>query len=322
MIGTKAAVLADLMQAGFRVPAGFVVTTKAARSFFQAQDLDSVVCRLLRRHNALRSDMLVKTARSIRTLIMSSRMPAAVAREVAQRMAMLGTRRVAVRSSALHEDLSRRSLAGLFDSFLNVKRSAVLSIIKRCWASAFSARALAYYANSRSAIERFDMPVLVQLLVPAQVSGVCFTTDPRSFGRRTVIIEACYGLAEGLVGGRLTPDRYVLSRRTGQLIETRVSSQTHMLSLGATFALQKTVARHLRERAKLSPAQAMRLMSLCVAIADRYGVPQDVEWVLARRHFFIVQSRPITTLCTSRGIRAVGARVHRPSRSGFDEKRH
>ena len=169
----------------------------------------------------------------------------------------------AVRSSATAEDAASTSFAGLHDTFLNVVgRDAVREHVKRCRDSLLSERAIAYRRRNEIPDDTVHMAVVVQEMVPARVSGVLFTADPVTGNRKTVAIEAVPGLGEALVSGHVTPER---------------------IRVGAPSAL-------------LTEAQITELVAIGRRLEAHFGRPQDVEWCLAADGFFIVQSRPITTL--------------------------
>ncbi|MGE0493406.1 MAG: phosphoenolpyruvate synthase [Vulcanimicrobiota bacterium] len=174
----------------------------------------------------------------------------------------------AVRSSATAEDLPTASFAGLHDSFLDLGREAVLEHISKCWASLFSPRAVAYRSQHGFDHGPVRLAVIVQQMVAARSAGVMFTADPVSGDRRVVSIEAGAGLGEALVSGLVTPDRYRL--RDGQVIE--------------------------RQGELLSADQLLQLEGIGRAIETHFGCPQDIEWCLDEDGFWVVQSRPITTL--------------------------
>ncbi len=175
----------------------------------------------------------------------------------------------AVRSSATAEDAVGASFAGQHDSFLDVVGAdAVLEHVRRCWASAFTERAVAYRAL-QGLDEAVEMAVVVQRMVPADAAGVLFTADPVTGNRRVSAVEAVAGLGDALVSGQVVPDAYTV--RDGAVAGTD-------------------------ERPVLTEAQVVRLERLGRRIEAHFGRPQDIEWCLAGDEIHIVQSRPITTL--------------------------
>jgi pyruvate,water dikinase len=184
----------------------------------------------------------------------------------------LGGGRVAVRSSACAEDSEAASFAGQQETFLGVDGAEeVCAKVVECWASFFSERAI-FYRSHKGALDDLAMAVVVQRMVEAEKAGVMFTVDPVQRRRDRMIVEAIAGLGERLVAGEVTPDHYVVDR-TGELKRERLAS-------GGVLSSEE-----LRELAVLG-----------VALEDRFGGPQDVEWAIAGGRVYLLQSRPVTTL--------------------------
>ena len=202
------------------------------------------------------------------------RIPDALATHITEALEQYGaTLPYAVRSSATAEDLPSASFAGQHDSFLNVVgQRAVLERVSRCWASLFTERAHAYRAHNDIDLHQVRMAVVVQRMVAADVSGVLFTADPLSGNRKVTCVEATFGLGETLVSGQVNADRF--QTREGRVI-SRVEHQ---------------------DRPTLSDEQLLELTGLGRRIEAHFGSPQDIEWCLDSDGFWIVQSRPITTL--------------------------
>ena len=193
----------------------------------------------------------------------------------------------AVRSSATTEDLPSASFAGQHDSYLNVVGpKAVLEHVSRCWASLFTERASAYRVRGDIDHREVRMAVVVQRMVAADVSGVLFTADPLSGNRKVTCIEATFGLGEALVSGQVNADRF-------QTREGRVTSR----------------AEH-QDRPTLTDTQLLELTRLGRRIEAHFGSPQDIEWCLDSDGFWIVQSRPITTLFPVPETDEQGTRVY------------
>jgi phosphoenolpyruvate synthase/pyruvate phosphate dikinase len=179
----------------------------------------------------------------------------------------------AVRSSATAEDMPAASFAGQQDTYLDVVGAeAVLEHVSRCWASLFTERAMAYRRHNGFDDRKVHMAVVVQEMVSPEASGVLFTADPVTGDRRTAAVEAVFGLGEALVSGLVDPDRFRI--RDGVIIERTIAT----------------------DRPALTDEQVVRLVALGRRIEEHFGRPQDIEWCLAGDDFWIVQSRPITTL--------------------------
>ncbi|RKT55069.1 PEP/pyruvate-binding domain-containing protein [Saccharothrix australiensis] len=240
-VGGKGASLAALVRAGLPVPGGFHVTTHAYRVF---------------------ADGLTPEGFAARPV------PPVIASAI---LAALPDGPVAVRSSATAEDLPDLSFAGQHDTVLDVRGEDVLDAVKRCWASLWTERAVAYRA--RNGVTDAAMAVVVQELVPADAAGVLFTADPVTGARDEIVVNAAPGLGEALVAGEVTPDTYVVSSGV-------VRSDGDVRSGGGV----------------LDERQVLELAALGARVQDLYGVPVDVEWARHDGRFAILQARPITAL--------------------------
>jgi phosphohistidine swiveling domain-containing protein len=256
--GGKGANLGELIAAGFAVPDGYVLTTAAYRSATRAAMVDPA--------------KPPEAADRLR----STTVPRAVAAAATKAYASLGSGKVAVRSSATAEDLPGASFAGQQDTFLDVEGDeAVLDAIRRCWASLWNDRAVAYRADHGIDDDGVALAVVVQRMVDAAAAGVMFTADPITGRRRTVVIDAAPGLGDAVVSGAVDPDHYVADPRSGRISERAI--------------------RH--SRPVLTDAVIHELAEIGSRIEDALGSPQDVEFAVDRDgRVWIVQSRPITTL--------------------------
>lgn len=299
LAGGKAANLGELLRAGLPVPPGFCVTTAA----YGAVARDPSVRMAIERLAAVdRSDAagLAAGATAVREALLVAPVPEAIRTACAGAYAGLGLEVVvAVRSSATAEDLPDASFAGQQDTLLGVRGEAsVLAAIRRCWASLFSERAVAYRAPRGIAPDAVELAVVVQALVPASVAGVLFTADPLSGRRHRAVIDASPGLGEAVVSGAVNPDHFeveenaVVLRRIG---DKRVRIDAGPGADGVSGTQWVEVAASAAPC--LSDAELHTLVALGERIAAHFGAPQDIEWALdAERRPAILQSRPITTL--------------------------
>jgi pyruvate,water dikinase len=267
--GGKGAGLARLTRYGLDVPPGFVVTSTTFRDF-----LSSLGIEILRE----KRDWTQGDLERIRELLMFCDIPARSTHHLARAYRRLGGT-VAVRSSMVGEDALQVSFAGQLDTLLNVEgETAVLDAVRACWTSLFNWRLFAYLRDqealsSEDLLDHFSVAVVVQRMVPAQAAGVAFSADPIT-GQRCVIIEAVRGLGDDLVQGRVEPDRYIIDAR-GALAEQVVTTAAGPV---------------------LSNPDVDRLADLVREVARLMKAPQDVEWAWDGNRFFLLQSRPVTTL--------------------------
>ena len=296
--GGKGAALGELSRvAGIRVPAGFCVTTRAFTEVVSGAPSIAERLRALSGFDSGDREGIAAVSAQIRRAVEEVVIPGALAAEVTSALSRLGTDvACAVRSSATAEDLPAASFAGQQDSYLSVVGpDAVLRHISRCWASLFTERAVSYRVRNRFDHRAVRMAVIVQRMVAPESAGVMFTADPVTGDRRVITIEAGYGLAEGLVAGRVDADVHTV--RDGAPIATTVAikrTAVHASPEGGTR--ERAVAPGRQTQPALTEAQILRLAELGRRIEAHFGGPQDIEWCVAEDVPWIVQSRPITTL--------------------------
>jgi len=306
LVGGKGANLGEMASANFPVPRGFIVASKAYFDFLEENKLKSKIDRELKNIN-LDDPVTFNTAsQRIKTLILDGRMSPALAKEIIQNYLKLGGlishALVAIRSSATAEDLPTASFAGQQVTFLNIKGEAnVVKKVQECWASLFEPRAIFYREEKGFDHFKVGIAVPVQEMVPAEISGVMFTIDPVNHEKNRLIIEAVYGLGEYLVQGTVTPDIYVIEKSSLDILSKKVEKQTIQLVKVGSLTKKTAVPRRLRLRRKLTDGQIKTLAQIGKKIHSHYFYPQDIEWVLYRKKFYIVQSRPVTTLRQTQG---------------------
>lgn len=297
VVGGKGANLSRMTRTGFPVPPGFFVTTEAYHAFVQSNHLQKQIVDLASKT----SDTSEKRSVAIRQLFANGRISAdlveAINHAYADLIQTTGDLPLAVRSSAMAEDLPDASFAGQQDTYLNVRgQSAVLDAVQRCWSSLWTPRALEYRA--RQGIDRLavSLAVVVQVMVPAEASGIMFTANPINGARDEIVLDAAWGLGEAIVGGLVTPDHIVVDKGMSAIKQMTIADKTLMTQPTATGTEERPVEGSKRQAQVLEAVQAIELAKLGVQIEQYYGGPQDIEWCLANDKFYIVQARPITTL--------------------------
>ncbi len=294
-VGGKGYNLIKLARAGFPVPNGYILTTRAYREFVVANNLEMRILAALPASGD-DPDTLEATSAVIRGLFLAGSMPAGIVEAAVQAYHGLGDPAVAVRSSATAEDLPEMSFAGQQDTYLNVVGAdALLQAVVNCWASLWTARAIGYRARNRVPHEGAALAVVVQRMVPAEVSGVLFTANPLSGLRSETVIDATYGLGEALVSGQVEPDHYEVDTKRGQITKRELGSKAlaiHPLDGGGTRRETPQGA----DRQALPDDQILALAALGQRVAAEYGQPQDIEWALAGGQLSLLQSRAVTSL--------------------------
>ncbi|HLE97843.1 MAG TPA: PEP/pyruvate-binding domain-containing protein, partial [Candidatus Thermoplasmatota archaeon] len=300
-VGGKAANLGEMLSFSIPVPPGFCVTTLAFQRFLDEAGLAKEIFGTLAQLNVDDNKALHEASDRIRKSIVATKVPKSLRDDVTKSYKDLvkGERDglVAVRSSATAEDLPEASFAGQQDTYLNVDgEEDVLQHVVRCFASLYTPRAIFYRSKHDFSHEKVAIAVVVQKMVDADKAGVMFTKHPTR-GDETVIVEAAWGLGEGVVSGNVSPDTYEL---TGDGKPTRIRvarKETRYVRLphGGTGA--EPVPRELLEKRVLSDAELKQLAGLGRTIESHYGTPQDVEWAFGKDlNLYVLQTRPITTI--------------------------
>lgn len=296
MAGGKGASLGEMTRAGISVPPGFVILASAFDRFLHETGLTSEIQAQLDRVNYDDVASIDRASRVIHDVIHDARYPKDLEEGILSAFHRLGAECVAVRSSATAEDSSTASWAGELESYLNTTEKNLLGQVKKCWSSLFTPRAIVYRNEKGMRQTHVSVAVVVQKMVQSDVAGVTFTVHPVAKDHNQMIIEACWGLGEMIVGGMVTPDSYVISKRDGALIDVNVSEQEEMLERGPSGNVKTKIPASKKHTQKLSGEQIREIADLCATVEKHYGFPCDLEWGMENGSFFILQSRPITTL--------------------------
>lgn len=300
MAGGKGASLGEMSQAGIPVPPGFVVLTQAFEKFIRdtdiAVEIDAVMHTV--RHNEIHT--VDDASEKIKALIMRAEMPTAVAEEIRQEFKKLGAQYVAVRSSATAEDSAAAAWAGQLESYLNTTEAELLENVKKCWASLFTPRAIFYRFEKfgvNTHLQKISVAVVVQKMVESEISGIAFSVHPVTQDYNQLIIEAGLGLGEAIVSGQITPDSYVVEKSPRRILDKNIVTQTRGMFRAAGGGSEwREVPKEHGEPPALTDTQILDLSELILKIESHYGFPCDIEWAYEATKFYIVQSRPITTL--------------------------
>jgi phosphoenolpyruvate synthase/pyruvate phosphate dikinase len=291
--GGKGANLARLTALGFDVPPGLIVTAAAYRQFIaQAPWLAAEAAAL----DFTSAETLLAQTRALHSRLHALALPDELVTTLRSQLGQL-PERVSVRSSATAEDTASAAFAGQHDTYLNVPRENIAERIKACWLSLWSDRALMYRRQVGVGVLDTSMAVVLQTMVQADVAGVAFSVDPVAGNLDCVIIDANYGLGESVVSGEAQVDHWQIDKQTGQTRLERLAEK-HVKIVGEPGGGTVEVELHGAQRLApvLDSAQLAQLLSLVQAIEKAYGFPQDIEWALAGGNFYVLQSRPITSI--------------------------
>lgn len=294
--GGKGASLGEMTQAGIPVPPGFVVLADAFDKFLEETDLGVEIEAQLKKVNHDDINSVDRYSNVIRDLIKGVQFPEDIAKEIKKEFKKLDAKYVAVRSSATAEDSSIASWAGELESYLNTTEKDLLDKVKTCWSSLFTPRAIFYRFENNLQDSKVSVAVVVQKMVQSEVSGITFTVHPVTEDRNQMVIEAGFGLGEAIVSGMVTPDSYVLDKKDLSIMDINVAEQEKYIIKTPKGNEFTNVPADKCDDQKLNGAQIVELGKICIGIEKHYGFPCDIEWGMEKNKFYIVQSRPITTL--------------------------
>jgi pyruvate,water dikinase len=319
-VGGKGASLGELAHAGIRVPPGFVVTTGAFEASLAALDRDGEIRRTV---SALDGKDLVRIGHvtlGIRERIERAPLPAAIEKSIVDAHARLceadGNAPVAVRSSATSEDSAAASFAGLQDTLLWVRGAeAVIAALRACWASLYSVESVSYRLRLGMPESQVAMGVVIQRMVDSRSSGVMFTRSPTTGDPSVIAIEGSWGLGSAIVSGAVTPDKFVVSKVTGDIV-TRTVAAKHIEHVPEMPQGVRTleVAAERQSVPCLSDAEIGGLVEIAKRVERHYGTAQDIEWAVDRAGTtYLLQSRP-ETVWSAREVKPLAA----PKQNPFD----
>lgn len=311
LVGGKGANLGELTQNGVNVPPGFFVTSSAYKKFISISNLDEKIKEIINSLDVEDSAQLQLKSKEVRDLIISCKVPEEIRKNIEESYIKFGETigikdpSVAIRSSATAEDLPEASFAGQQDTYLEIKGiDEVVSHVKKCWASLWTARAI--YYRERQGFNHFEvsLSVVVQKMVNSEKSGVMFTANPVNNNTNEIMINASWGLGEAIVSGAVTPDEYIVEKDSLSIVEKHIADKKVMIIKkdSGVGTVEVNIEDYLgfdKVRTQcLSDEEIKELSRIGIAIEELYGSYQDIEWAFDKdtKKLYILQSRPITTL--------------------------
>ncbi len=312
LVGGKNASLGEMIKTlsrkGVNVPSGFAVTTESYWSFLKENGIEKELRKILKEYNRESTKSLIKTGKKARELIMKGEFPKDIEeaiRKSYREMSKNSPANVAIRSSAVCEDMPDASFAGQFETFLNISgEEEVLKYVKKCLASSFNNRVIAYREEKKISHLKFALSVGVQRMVRSDLasSGIMFTLDTESGFRNVVLINSIYGIGEMIVQGGITPDEFYVFKPTLQkghhaIIRKDLGRKTKQFVYQKGGGLkEKKVSEKKALKFSITDKEILTLAKWAVIIEKHYKYPQDIEWAKDGKtgELFIVQSRPET----------------------------
>ncbi|WP_186431461.1 phosphoenolpyruvate synthase [Clostridium sp. BSD9I1] len=298
IVGGKGLNLGQLSKIdGISVPDGFCITTEAYKKFIDNNaDLKVLIDKL----SELKSDdrdKISEISKKIRLVIENLRMGVDIANEITRVLLIYGSNEAyAIRSSATAEDLPHASFAGQQDTYLNIRgKDEVIQHIIKCWASLFTDRAVTYRIQNGFDHRKVLLSVVVQKMIMSEASGIMFTADPMTSDRKTLTIDAGFGLGEALVSGLVNPDIYKVVN--GKITKKNIGTKEMEIRTEQSGGTKEIRIENGRQQKQvLEDDKIQKLAAMGKKIEAYFGSPQDIEWCLVDNEFYIVQSRSITTL--------------------------
>jgi pyruvate,water dikinase len=306
-VGGKNANLGEMFQLGLRVPPGFAVTTHAFDTFIDRGRVRNEIVRTLSQIPFENIKALEEAGRQVRDLVESTPIPKGIVKEIKEAYKKLckscgvADLPVAVRSSATSEDLKTASFAGQHESYLWVRgQEEVIHHILKCWASLFTDRAIAYRNQIGWPHDKVTISVGVQKMVNAKCAGVMFTIDPVVGDPEKIVIEGNWGLGESVVKGEVSPDHFLVDKKSLEILEKMISSKTVCYELvgDKVICIEPTIEK--QNEPCIDDEALMELVRLGKIAETHYQSAQDLEWAIDvdlpfPENIFLVQTRPVTS---------------------------
>jgi len=273
LAGGKATSLSKMMLIGISVPQGFSILTTAFEEFLKENNLKEEITSIFNKVKYTDISSVKTASQKIRSLILTAKISKKIEQEIIKHFKQLNSKFVAVRSSATTEDSQTAAWAGQLETYLNTTEKTLLENIKKCWASLFTPRAIFYSFEKKFDKQKISVGVIIQKMIQSETSGVGFSIHPVTGNGTQILIESCFGLGEALVSGQVTPDRYIVEKNIWKILDKQHN-----------------------KKPKLSDQEIIQLSKLINKLEIYFGFFVDVEWVKTKNKFYIVQSRPVTTL--------------------------
>ena len=303
-VGGKGANLGEMVGAGLPVPPGFCITAQAYQDFLTESGLHEPIDEILADMQPDDMEDVKVRSEKIRDLITNSPMPSAIEQKITDAYLELSKELeqpelpVAVRSSATAEDLPGASFAGQQDTYLNIRGvPSLLEHSRLCWASLWSHPAVTYRHEQGFEHDKVFLCIAVQAMIDADVAGILFTANPVNGNRDEALLNASWGLGEAVVSGMVTPDTITVRRSEARILDYAIGSKEMAIHYADGGGIVETdTTEDQRSQQALSDERVLELAEIGENIEEHYGSPQDIEWALRGGKWYVLQSRPITTL--------------------------
>ncbi len=283
-----------LSNAGINVPEWIVLGKRFFERFKVESNFDEALTSILKKNG----DNLAQTEKDIESFILNAKLSDGLENAIRNSYQRLGKGLISVRSSAIDEDSAGHSFAGQLSSYLYISsEDSALESVKKCWASAYSERGLYYRKQNKLESVNIDVAVVLQEMIDSEKSGVAFTADPVTGKADKVVLNAVYGVGEGIVSGLLDADTFTVMKADGKIESSDIVEKKSKLCRDGSKdeCIELPVEEELVNVPCLNDGELTLLTQICNRIEDYYLLPQDIEWALYDGKFYILQARPITT---------------------------
>jgi len=307
LLGGKGSNLVKLYKTKFNVPPGFILTTKAFKTFMKKSTYQKELEKYISKK--IQPKEVLSISKNIQKMILDSEIPTDIEREIEYTYTKLKNNshnsiRFAVRSSATIEDSDIASFAGQADTFLSRKTfQQILISIKKCWASLYSPHALLYLKQLKKmgkkiSLDQIFMAVIVQKMIHSDISGVIFTTNVLNNNHDQMLINSVLGLGEGLANNIVIPDTIIIDKESCEIIRQIIGKKEKTVIPDLDNACTKAVTTDIPSTNQLciSNNHIKKLHQIGLDIEKKYKCPQDIEWAIKNDELYVLQTRPITTL--------------------------
>lgn len=323
LVGGKGANLGEMFRAQFPVPEGFCLTSESYDLFINENNFEEIINDYLQKIY-FQEQNAYELSRKLIDILSKGNLPLAIETEIKESYKKIGqSERVAVRSSATAEDLPEASFAGQQETYLNIRgEKNLIDTIKRCFASLWSDRAIAYRKETGFDKKKISLAVVVQKMIESDVSGVLFTVNPTNQNKKEMMINASYGLGEAIVSGMVTPDTVIWDRKRNEITnKTLGSKEISIIYEESEGTIQIDNKEEKRKSFSISNKEIEELIKLAEKIEKHYGYPQDIEWAIKNNRIYILQARAITTLENdSKNFNSVKNHRKRENKSKIERK--
>ncbi len=295
--GGKWASLGEMTRAGIAIPPGFVVLAETFEEFIDSNNLRAEIQTILEKLDHNNVGAIEHASEKIQELIRGGIISEKIQKELQKYTKTIKTDFVAVRSSATAEDGAEHAWAWQLDTYLNVPKTDIIAKIQSCWASLFTPRALFYRSEKWLQDLHISVAVVVQSMVDADSAGVAFSVHPVTENTDEIVIEWSWWLGEAVVSWEVTPDSFVISKSSWEIISQHIAEKKKGIFRNTNGENEwRTIEKHEQEISILSKDKLSELANLIIKIENHYGFPCDIEWAHSKGEIYILQARPITTL--------------------------